>query len=271
MRLLPLFLFFTSLFSESVDLVMPVHEKDAPYLDVIIDAAEEYIEDLGNIYIISRERFTDRAIWIDEKLYPFSIDDIGVEIGQLGGIGNHSRCGWYYQQLLKLYVFRVIRELSDYVLILDADTKPCHKMKFVNNGRVYMDRLNLRCDIDKYYSHMKRVLPRLHTVNKKVNPVVHHALLCRDIVTSMLEQSEHRGKKPFWKCFLNAVDTSKTRKNKDFYVGASEYMMYYHYCMNYYKHRMIERVVTQKDRCRNFVEYRDDPSCEFVSSHKYIK
>ena len=51
----------------AIDVVIPVHSKDSPSLDVVIDAVERHVEDVRNIYIISERRYTDRAFWIDEK------------------------------------------------------------------------------------------------------------------------------------------------------------------------------------------------------------
>ena len=120
-KLIYTLVFCFNLFCSQIDVVIPVHKKDAPTIDVVIKAVRENIINLRDVYVISKEIYTDNAIWIDEKEFPFSIDDVGNELGRIG-VGKHVRRGWYYQQLLKFYAHRVIDGLSQSFLILDADT-----------------------------------------------------------------------------------------------------------------------------------------------------
>ena len=225
-----LFIYLLPLFSMQLDVVMPVHEKDASFLDIVIDEIEKNIQDLGRIIIISNQRFSDRAEWIDEKDFPFTLDDIGNHLGQNGGIGNHKRRGWYYQQLLKLYAHFVIEDLSEHILILDADTRANHKIGFIDNkGRAILDTVNCRCCFSTYYNHMKKLLPYMDSINMKVNPVVHHMVFSREIISDLFYKIEKRFDLPFWMVFCNQVDMSYGINGKGFYIGASEYMLYYHF------------------------------------------
>lgn len=277
------FLFFSvNIFSETngqkeskkpskkyIDVVIPLHEKDVEKLDCVIDAVEKNIKRLRNIYIVSKESYSDRAIWVDESIYPFSIEDVGREIGGKGGVGNHNRRGWYFQQLLKFYVFEKIEGISDYVLILDGDTKPAKEMDFIYQGKILCDCLNGPCIFGTYYRHMSTLLPSLQLVNRSVNPVIHHALFKREIVTDLIQKVEEIHQKPFWKVFLNAVDMRYGTTRKGFYVGASEYMIYYHFCMRYHRDKVIPRVIRLRERGIQLdKEY--DLQMDFVSSHKYI-
>ena len=254
---------------EVLDVVIPLHEKDAEMIDCVIDAVQKNISKLGKIYIVSKEKYSDRCIWIDEAKYPFTIKDVGDEIGGKGGVGNHNRRGWYYQQILKFYIFDVIEGLSDYVLILDGDTKPAKVMNFIQDGKIYCDKLDGPCIFQTYYRHMHKVVPHLNYVEAKANPVIHHAVFKRDIIKNLMTKVEEVHNKPFWKVFLNSVDMRYGTSRKGFYVGASEYMIYYHFCMNYYRDQVIPRIVRIFERnCKLNREY--DLDVSFISAHKYI-
>ena len=96
-----------------------------------------------------------------KKTFPFSLNDIGRELGGDGGVGKHFRNTWYFQQLLKFYAFYVIDGLTENILILDADTRANHKIKFVDDdGGIFLDRVSCRCVFDTYYRHMKKTPSR---------------------------------------------------------------------------------------------------------------
>ena len=107
-----------------IDVIIPAHEKDIDTLDLCIDAVKNNVNRLGKVYVISRERLTENAEWIPESEFPFSIDDVS------NFTGKHWRTCWYYQQLLKMYVFEVRKDISDSVLVLDSDTVFLNKTDF---------------------------------------------------------------------------------------------------------------------------------------------
>jgi len=256
----------TALFG--LDIVIPVHKKDAGTIGVVIDKLKKYVTDAEEFYVISKEPVTDKAHWIDEALFPFTIGDVGNELGGKGGIGNHIRRGWYYQQLLKFYVAKVEEKLSDHFLIMDADTLPTHPMRFVEEDRFYLDYLKKSCSIIPYYTHMKDFIPELSLVNRNENPVVHHMVFSKAILDDLFDKVEDLHNKPLWKAFCNIVRFSERPNSRGFYAGASEYMIYYHFCLHFYPEMVIKREIVVNQHAKSLLH--NYPTVyDFISHHNY--
>lgn len=260
-------IFFVPLFGTKIDVVIPVHKKDVPTLGIIIDAVEKNVVDLGKIVIISKENYTDRAEWVDEAIFPFTIEDMGHHLGKKG-VGRHKRRGWYYQQLLKFYAHVVIDGLSEHILILDADTKINKKIRFIHeDGKPILDTMNCGCCIKNYYVHMQKLLPNLTDINMKVNPITHHMVFSKEIINDLFSRVEERYGLPFWVVFCNEVITHKNGRPVRIYVGASEYMIYYHFCRNYYREKTHSRMIKLNERVRSL--HYSNPKFDFVTKHNY--
>lgn len=260
------------IYGGNLDVVIPVHRKDAQSLNFIIDKVEELIEDVGNIYVISKEKYTDRAIWIDEETYPFTINEVAKEIGNRGGVGAHKRSGWYFQQILKLYTPKVVSNLSEHFLILDADTIPTHKVQFLcDDGRVVH---NVKVDggcFSRYYEHMEKILPELGEIDDTVNPIVNHMVFSKTILEDLFVIVENRYKKEFWKVFLNMVDVSGGLNTRGFQLGASEYLIYYHFCRNYHPETILVKPITVFSRARSFELGPRLNKYDFITRHLFIQ
>ena len=94
----------------SFDIIIPTTNKDLSTLEDCIEGCKKYIKNYRNIIVISDKKYTNNALWFNENNYQFSIDDLK------NIINDHWRFGWYYQQLLKLYVFFTIPNILDNVL-----------------------------------------------------------------------------------------------------------------------------------------------------------
>ena len=251
------------------DVVIPVHRKDKENLEIIINILHDRVPNLGKIYYISKEKLTEQAIWISEADFPFSIDDIGKEIGNNGGIGKFWRNGWYLQQLYKFYAFQVIEELSHNFLILDCDSVPNHSIKFISDdGRVYLDYLNKPQALKQMVDHLQNLLPNLEELNLKRDPVVHHMVFSKDILIDLFEAVETKHSKPFWKAFLHLVKYSDYPESPTFCSGASEYMIYFHYCMNFHPDKIVIREVKLYDIANSLLD-KFPNSIDFIASHSY--
>ena len=56
------------------DIVIPVHKKDLAVLEYCIEAAKNKIIGVRKIFIVSKERYSENAEWVDESSFPFSIE-----------------------------------------------------------------------------------------------------------------------------------------------------------------------------------------------------
>ncbi|MCH9811252.1 hypothetical protein K0U07_00640 [bacterium] len=269
MKLVFSFLFLLcSLFAGRIDVILPVHKKDAPNLDDIISAVEERVADIGRIIVVSKRRFTNRAEWVSEDEYPFTIEDVADEIGGEGGIGTNIRRGWYYQQLLKFYAHYVIEDLSEDILILDSDTIPTKPISFFDeDGRVYMDyrRLNYR---RSYKRHTNLMLCDSCTIRNRENPVVHHMVFSKTIMDDLFAMVEEKYGKPFWQVFANLVLPPHKCSKGVFYAGASEYMIYYFFATSCHTDKVKKRAICLYDSAASLTG-RCPRNAQFMSKHNY--
>lgn len=256
-----------ALLLNTVDVVIPVHKKDVENLSVTIHHVKRQVKDLGEVYVISKKPYTDKAIWISEEAFPFSIEDVGNELGRIG-IGKHVRRGWYYQQLLKFYAHRVIDNLSENFLILDADTRTNHAIEFTFQGKPIMDFQWGGCWIKPYYDFMARMVPVLDDVDLDPNPVVHHAVFNQTMLESLFESVETAHQKPFWLAFCHSVLGAQDPDSRYFYAAASEYMLYYHYCLHFFPDQCVTRAVNLKSNSHS-LKQSAPLSVDFVSFHQY--
>ena len=58
------------------DIVLPVHKKDIDIIEICLKYLRKNVNNNCNIYIISKNKLTDNAIWIQENIFPFSFNDI---------------------------------------------------------------------------------------------------------------------------------------------------------------------------------------------------
>lgn len=258
-----------SVFSNGYDIVIPVHQKDLVNLDTVLDKVEERIKGYNRIIIVSKERYTDRAEWVNENDYPFTVEDVAKELGGNGGVGKNKRRGWYYQQLLKFYAPAVIEDLSEHYLVFDSDTIPTHEMTFIDEeGKPYLDHIIYGCFIHTYYPHVRKMLPKGAIIDKNKNPIVHHMMFTKTILTDLFESVEERYEVPFWTAFCNCVVDPRQANKQQFYTGASEYMIYFYFCQNFYSDQVHYRGIKLYDRAPSF-SAKIPEWADFASHHNY--
>ena len=194
-----------------------------------IDGIRKNGKNIRRIIVVSSKQYTDKAEWFDERLYPFTKEDI------LEHLCDHNqqcmkqfmsqkecRLGWYYQQLLKLYATYVIPDISPNILILDSDTIFLNPVSFMNdrNGGLY----NISDQYHKpYFIHAKKFTNSLvQRVFKNYSGITHHMLMQRPILDHFFKIIESIHEIELWKAFCNCVDI------RDF-SGTSEYELYFNF------------------------------------------
>lgn len=221
-----------------IDVVIPTANRDKEVLEAAIRYANKNVIDVGNVFVVSKERYTTEAEWVPESMFPFSFEDVGRELHMEG----HEKVGWYYQQLLKFYAPFVIPNSSNDVLILDSDTMILKPMRMITEeGKIRFNMFRVRPIHATYKTHMQKVLPTLIPTKLKSSPVVHHMLFQKEKLEHLFTLVERLHKKPFWKVFLNEVDLPKNPFGKmagedagKLAFGASEYTIYFHFVTIYY-------------------------------------
>ncbi|MBP0030472.1 DUF6492 family protein [Roseofilum sp. Guam] len=245
-----------------IDVVIPVAAKDRVKLPICIEGVLAHsLTPIDRIYIIACQENCKKNIlvhrcihWIDEATYPFSLDDIKERLQHQKSQYNNS--SWYYQQLLKFYVFEVIPDLQPHTLILDSDFFVSQDLMFLTDrnqaifsyGYPFQWLLNTQNYPEEYqHSHIdfaKRLIPGWHPVNP-FSGMHHHVLLNRDIVKKLFFKVENTHQKEFWQVFIDNVKFEK-------WNAASEYVIYYHFAMKFHPERVISRHLK---------------SCDFIHDH----
>jgi len=213
---------------DPIDVVIPCHKKDKETLDRVIDGVRRHIKH-RSIILIAAEPFTDKALWCDEAMFPFTKEDISLfffdSLEQAKSYMQHpqSRIGWIYQQLLKLYAPLVIPGISPNVLVVDADTIFMKSVTFQDeDGAPYFNtgtEYNL-----PYFMWMDKVIPGLKKVFSDKSGICHHMLLQRSVLEDLFRCIEEIHHEEPWKVFLRCMQHPQHCQS-----GMSEYELYFNY------------------------------------------
>ncbi len=228
-----------------IDVVIPAHKKDLATLEYAIDGIRKNIADVRRIIVVSKEKYTDKAEWFDEALYPFSYSEISDLVGG-------ENVGWNLQQLLKLYAVLVIPDISENVLVVDADTVFYRKVKFFEEGLpLYNLGKDKNLDRDNFYQntldHIKKILPEITEKFpqkfENISGICHHMLFQKHIIEDLFSKVEANSNNndPFYKIFLKTAKSS---------FGVAEYNLYFYFLIschpNEYKIRILRYKNTSK-------------------------
>jgi hypothetical protein len=224
----------TFLFStEPIDVVIPCAPKDLRTLEHCIKGIRENGKNLRRIIVISKEKLTESAEWFSEDLFPFSKEDIALEIfrGDERAARDfierpETRIGWVFQQFLKLYAPFVIPEISSNVLILDADVVFLRPIAFMmDDGRPYLTPSSEPYH-DPYFHHGARLISGWHRVHLQHSGIAHHMLFQRPILEDLLETISTQHQMEPWKAICRVIDL-----NDIGFSGMSEYEIYFNYAL----------------------------------------
>lgn len=249
---------------DTVDVVISLGPKDLDIIPMTVQSLQEHCDGLHKIYIVSSQNSQIElpgVVWIEETKFPFSKQGLNTAIGI-----PEERCGWYLQQLIKLYAPTVIPDLQDHYLVWDADTILLRKTAFVCRNRAlfsYSNQYHV-----PYFDHMKRLAPFL-TKSSPYSGVCNFMVLNRWSLKRLFFLVEHtNGEKPFWMCFMDAV-------SKDQYTlsGASEFEIYFHYMHKFEPEKFTLRPLECLDGCPDVTQLTKDQRAKYdiVSSHWYLR
>lgn len=232
--------------SNKIDLVYPCHAKDSVTVKLAIKYAKKNIKNLRNIYVVSKTKLTNDAIWISEDIFPFTFQDM------INKIGNHWRTGWYYAGWIHLYSAIVIENTLDNVLICDADTIFCNKVEFVDNDENLLFNISPGDGSPLYFEHMKKLVPELKPqLERSWSCISHHMVVNKKILQSMISNIEKVHNKPFWEAWIDVTKenySTFSKENTPGYRGnnrhkngpgrATSYELYCQYALKYFKNNI---------------------------------
>ncbi|MBM3580115.1 MAG: hypothetical protein FJX34_05020 [Alphaproteobacteria bacterium] len=250
------------------DVVIPAHEKDLPILEYCIDAVRKKISGVRRIIVVSKQRYTNKAEWFDESLFPFSFNEVASYVG--------GSAGWYFQQLLKLYAAFTIPDISENILILDSDTVFFRRVHMLDSqGRalynISKDTKIERRDFDRRVAdHIRKLLPEIAVENlprkfQTISGISHHMVFNREILRDLFARVEAHdgGGDPFYKIFL---------KHANHAHSAGEYQLYFNFILVFHPDKMQVRKLFYKNTADfNITKYRFRFKYHYCSFHSYLR
>ena len=236
-----------------IDIAIPVAEKDYEKLAISLPAILAHSKNpIRRVYIIARNdgyraclpaSVAQQTVLIDEAHFPFGKNDIAELLREKGSAHGHA--SWYYQQLLKFYVFTVIPDPAAHILILDADFAFCQPVEFIDpQGRMVLAHgypfkwlLNTR-DYPETVEHVhaefaKKFVPGWQAGNP-FSGMQHHMLFEKNIMQDLFDRVEAHHQLPFWRAFIALVEVEK-------WNAAAEYVIYYHAARQHYAAHLSTR------------------------------
>lgn len=271
-----------------IDVVIPIAVKDT---EKLINSLSSLLLNcstpIRHVYLIcssSQLNFTNRlnVKIVLEKQFPFALKDLEHALNAKGS--THPHATWYYQQLLKLYVFDVLDDLCDNVLILDSDFAFNRPIAFLTDeGHALLARgypfswtVTENADVKPKHSHIdfcKKLVPGWSLCDNFTG-MHHHILLKKQITKSLFDEVEKHHCMPFWMAFMECVEVHK-------WNAASEYILYYHYSLQKFPHDTVTRHLEAFDiihdcdenieeatrKWKNMIE---NVACDAIGCHGFV-
>lgn len=214
----------------SFDIVICVGPNDAPLVKSQLEFTKKNIIGYRTIFLVYGKEKIDfpGCICISETMFPFSLDEIETYIH------DKTRCGWYLQQLLKLYAGFVLPDILPKWLVIDADAFFLKPITFLEDEKVYLNTGN-EYHLP-YFEHMNKLHPTLIRMVPSMSGITHHMLFDKDIIDKLFSLVSEHHKKPFYQAFLSCLHPCHYSHS-----GASEYEIYFNFALKYFPHKVIVR------------------------------
>uniref|UniRef100_A0A6C0HLL0 Methyltransferase FkbM domain-containing protein n=1 Tax=viral metagenome TaxID=1070528 RepID=A0A6C0HLL0_9ZZZZ len=236
------------------DIVIPIGPNDKDIIYQQIEYTKKNIIGYRNIYLICYDPTIniDGCITIDEKIFPFTIENIRQIHGVL------DRNGWYLQQLLKLYALLIIPDILERCLIIDSDTFFLKPTVFIKEGKcLYNFGVEYHMP---YFEHMLKLDKGLTKVDMVKSGICHHMMFEAKYVNELINKIEKEHNDKCYNVFLIAVVDYNTS-------GASEYEIYFNYMLKYHSDIIELRQLSWA----NVTTLNAECNLDYVSCHWYMK
>lgn len=261
-----------------IDVVIPCVKKDLETLELCIAGIRANCAQIRRVIVVSKTRLTDSAEWVDEKIFPFTKDEVAFEIfrneeqAEKYRSNPKNRLGWIFQQLLKLYAPFVIENISTNVLILDADTIFLRPVTFLqlNGAGCFNPGTEHHAP---YFDHMHRLLPGLHRVHPQLSGISHHMLFQLCLLNDLKTAIEEYHGSLLWKALLHCIDHREL-----FGSCLSEYEIYFNYALLRSNQCSIRKLKWANSSMAFFNNYlqrqkldHSATSYDYLSVHSYMR
>jgi len=241
------------------DIVITVGPDDISIIHDQLEYTKKNVLGYRNIYIISYDPTLEvkDAITVPESFFPFDKE----MIRQYGC--PEYRCGWYLQQLIKLYAGKIVPGILERYLVIDSDTFFLKPVSFITEENVCL--YTYLAEYWKlYFEHMERLHPSFVKMDSEKSGICHHMMFETAYVREMMDLVEmHHKKTHFYNIFLETLDHSNRS-------GASEYEIYFNFMLKYHPDKMKWRELKYKGKRRS-LDFSGDMEMDYVSVHSWIQ
>jgi len=186
------------------DVIIPCHPKDEIILTRVIKSLD-CLSNKRSVYIISPSKI-DLKISNDKYTLIYDKDfDHLFTIDQIKTAWNNKfphfayRASWIYQQLLKLHAHKIIKNLSESYLALDADTIVLNDLHIDTNKFQYCIAKENHAPYKKTYWNLTKKQP------VDFSFIYHHMVFNQSILNEFLEYVELLHAKPFCEALLDSM------------------------------------------------------------------
>lgn len=186
-----------------IDFVIPCHPKDFPSLKLTVDGIKNNIACCNRVIVISR----DEPRNIDTTYIPEENFDSFITLNKIIHVWNEKnpkleyRSKWIYQQLIKLLTVKVVPDLTESFVIVDADTI------FLRNVNFNADKFYYSIS-KEYHEPYVNVIRRLLNTNNTIgySTIAHHCIMNVNIVHEMINNIESHFCESFVNVIMNNID-----------------------------------------------------------------
>lgn len=240
-----------------LDVVIPATPKNYPkLLRSVTGIFTNSLNTINKIYIIAKDteiltQFEANQLvqLLQESCFPFTKSDIQAILKQKCSFYDHA--SWYYQKLLKFYVFEVIKDASDHLLVLDADFVFRQKTAFITpdgksilaHGYPFKSLLSAH-EYSEVVDHILVEFAERFVLGWKAmssfSGMQYHIVFQKEIMADLFSTVESYHKAPFWQAFMNTVQVDK-------WDAASEYVIYHHFALSRYPAAVTTRHLNSCD------------------------
>ncbi len=217
---------------DPIDVVIPCHPKDVAGLNRAIQSVKNYVQGVRRIIVISSKPLTNEAEWISEKTFPFTQEDIALEIfksltrAQYQVNRPRSRMGWIYQQFLKLFSAYCIPNISSNILIVDSDVTFLRPVSFLQENGAGLYPVGTEHHLP-YFEHAARLLPGLQRLFPEHSGVAHCMLFQKPVLDDFFSLISDLHGTEAWRAIARTIPLDA--QNNMTLSAMSEYEMYFNF------------------------------------------
>jgi hypothetical protein len=253
------------------DVVTTIHSKDKERYELFMKYNKKNLIGAGTFNYVSYKNLNNEGNYISEKLYPFSKEDV---INYIKDYIPDFRWGWYYQQLLKLYIFEINEFDHDNVLIFDSDILLLKELNLFDENTNKMKIFKRLTGDMKIHTPYKKCMEYiLSNVNKNEDDdsgICHMMIFNKQIIKQLFADIETKHNKKLWKVCLDGV-IKYVNENGYTMSILSEYELYYNYVKNNYMEKyVIDNNFKYLDMSINKFNFnRNKNKYNFIADHHY--